>query len=434
MTKIIEQIQEAKQLHSLLNEQESVWVPVWKDHEKHPLNNDLSFIYIRIGNDDYLLSLSHSETLGVDNDVLLSLVKTNKTKWVFQSKRFLHSLDGSYDHPTIYDIDSNYFLTTGQTINYDKYIDSLIGEWVRLGYRDDLPCSIPIYRWLSVLQNLTLDYLDYTHTIHSDFSWYNSHIIPTLCHIERNGVRVDTELFFDRFGDKYKKHVTKSNTVYTEYNPYIATGRPSSRYAGINFGALNKSDGTRKCFIPSDRYILMDYDAYHPRLVGKLIGYKLPKTSVHKWLADQYGTDYELAKKTTFRLLYGGIDEEFMDIPFFAKTDAYINRIWDEAQRCGYLQTLKRKIPLDWVENPNPQKVFNYLLQAIETERNFSILGSLLDYIKDKPITFTLYNYDSFLLDVHNSVSKSNIAGLQSILSEGGFPVKFSSGMNFDEV
>ena len=42
MTKIIEQKEEVKQLHSLLNEQESVWVPVWKDHEKLKKHFDLS--------------------------------------------------------------------------------------------------------------------------------------------------------------------------------------------------------------------------------------------------------------------------------------------------------------------------------------------------------------------------------------------------------
>ena len=434
MVKILELKEEIQSLYSLLNEQESVWFPVWIDHEKHPVTNDLSFIYIRVGNDDYLLPVSHSETIGADKRVVSMLISNGKPKWMFQTKRFLHSLDKNDDYPTIYDVDSNYFLQTGQTINYDKYIDPLLSEWIRKGYKDNLPTSIPIYRWTTALRSLVLDYSSYYTTIHSDFNWYNSYVIPILSQIERNGVGVDSEKFLDRFGEAHLKHVTEQNRIYTEYNPFVVTGRPSSRHGGINFAALNKSDGTRKCFIPSYRFILMDYDAYHIRLIGKLIGYRLPKESAHQWLADQYGMDYESAKKTTFRLLYGGIDDEFKDIPFFEQTDRYIQRLWKDTEQNGYLRTTRRKIPLEWIEEPNPQKVFNYLLQATETERNIIILKSVMGFINDRPINLALYNYDSFLFDVPPTITKSDLTGLQSVLQEGGFPVKISSGMNFDEV
>ena len=36
---------------------------------------------------------------------------------------------------------------------------------------------------------------------------------------------------------------------YTQYNPYTSTGRPSNRYNGINYAALNKEDGTRDRFV-----------------------------------------------------------------------------------------------------------------------------------------------------------------------------------------
>ena len=77
--------------------------------------------------------------------------------------------------------------------------------------------------------------------------------------------------------------------VYSEYNPYTATGRPSNRFGGLNFAALNKKDGSRKKFI--SRYgkegmlVEMDYDAYHLRLIGDEVNYKFPKGSVHKHMA-----------------------------------------------------------------------------------------------------------------------------------------------------
>ena len=74
--------------------------------------------------------------------------------------------------------------------------------------------------------------------------------------------------------------------VYTEYNPYTITSRPSNRHGGVNFSALNKKDGSRESFIPPDGslFLQFDYDNYHVRLIGKLIKYKLPDTSVHQWL------------------------------------------------------------------------------------------------------------------------------------------------------
>ena len=82
-------------------------------------------------------------------------------------------------------------------------------------------------------------------------------------------------------------------------------------FGGINFAALNKSDGTRKKYI--SRYgdngcmIEMDYDAYHLRLIAEIVGYEFPEGSVHQYLADQYGVDYDKSKSLSFKYLYGEI-------------------------------------------------------------------------------------------------------------------------------
>jgi hypothetical protein len=79
----------------------------------------------------------------------------------------------------------------------------------------------------------------------------------------------------------------------------------------------------------------MDYDAYHPRIIGKLIGYELPKTSVHQWLADQYGVPYEESKGITFQLLYGGIPEEFDEIPYYKSVREFIEKLWSKSTESG---------------------------------------------------------------------------------------------------
>jgi hypothetical protein len=105
-----------------------------------------------------------------------------------------------------------------------------------------------------------------------------------------------------------------------------------------------------------------------------------------------------------------------------------------ETQKRGFLQTPHRIIPLDWIEQPNPQKVFNYLLQAVETEMNVDKMKRVLDYIKGSEISFCLYTYDSFLFDVPVDVDKDMIRGLKEIIVDGGFPIKASWGLDYGKL
>jgi hypothetical protein len=178
----------------------------------------------------------------------------------------------------------------------------------------------------------------------------------------------------------------------------------------------------------------MDYNAYHPRLIGKLIKFHMPEGNVHEWLAEQYGCDVNEGKGITFRLLYGGIDDDFRQIPYLNAVADYIDELWIETQKNGYLQTPHREIPLSWIEQPNAQKVFNYLLQAVETEMNIEVMRKILDYIKGSGINFCLYTYDSFLFDVPTDIDKGLIRGLKEIIEGSGFPVKASWGLDYGKL
>jgi hypothetical protein len=283
-----------------------------------------------------------------------------------------------------------------------------------------------------VIQTIIPKYTDLEDSDYN-FYWYNLTYIPLLSEIEKYGVRVDGKKFTDRWPSS-QKHISSTNRVFTEYNPFTITGRPSNRYGGVNFSALNKTDGSRECFVSDGIFLQMDYDAYHPRLIGKLIGYQLPQTSVHQWLSEQYGTTYEEGKGVTFQLLYGGIPDEFLEIPYFKSVDTYIKDLWVKVQTDGYLTTLKRRIPLSWIEQPNPQKVFNYLLQAVETELNADKIGKILDYISGSGISLSLYTYDSFLFDVPTDVDTDTIVKLKGIIEGGGFPIKGSWGVDYSKV
>jgi hypothetical protein len=263
--------------------------------------------------------------------------------------------------------------------------------------------------------------------------WYNEVFIPTLSDIEQFGIRIVREKFIDRW-PQASKQLSPDNLVFTEYNPFTVTGRPSNRHGGVNYAALNKTDGSRECFVSDGIFLQMDYNAYHPRLIGKLIKFHMPDGNVHEWLAEQYGCDVNEGKGITFRLLYGGIDDDFRQIPYLNAVADYIDTLWIEVQKKGYLQTPHREIPLSWIEQPNAQKVFNYLLQAVETEMNIEVMRKILDYIKGSGINFCLYTYDSFLFDVPTDIDKSSIKGLKEIIEGSGFPVKASWGLDYGKL
>jgi hypothetical protein len=48
----------------------------------------------------------------------------------------------------------------------------------------------------------------------------------------------------------------------------------------------------------------------------------------------------------------------------------------------------------------NPQKLFNYILQNLETSTNVLILWDILCILRKCKTQLVLYTYDSFLLDV----------------------------------
>ena len=47
----------------------------------------------------------------------------------------------------------------------------------------------------------------------------------------------------------------------------------------------------------------------------------------------------------------------------------------------------------------NQTKMFNYVIQALETHTNVVMLEQILEYLSDKKTQIVLYTYDAFLFD-----------------------------------
>ena len=420
---IVETNKEKDQFLEYWNNEQSTIIPIWEDLERHPMNNRLSFLYVRFSNIDFILPFNHNDC----EPLTIDLTRSTQSKWIWNKKGFLQT---DIDIKNLKDVQTALFFEQNNLYDIQSKLEVLTNFYYRLGIRDDLGASIPIMKWGEVLREIVGEW-----NLIDTVEWVDDKMIPLLSDIERYGVGVDTEKFLDRWKDN-QKHIRtteQGNVVYTEYNPYTITSRPSNRHGGVNFSALNKKDGSRESFIPPDGslFLQFDYDAYHVRLIGKLIKYKLPDTSVHQWLADQYGCSYDESKGRTFRILYGGVSDEDRKIPFFDKVDKFIRKVQDDAVRNGYLQTPKgRKIPLGWIEKPNAQKFFNYLLQATETEFNIEVMDKLKKLQLPLPI---LYTYDSFLFEFDDSEVET-IKLVKSVLESYGFPVKADWGKNYSQI
>jgi len=254
---------------------------------------------------------------------------------------------------------------------------------------------------------------------------YNNEVLDNLSYIESTGLQ------------------TTEDMVYSEYNLYTSTGRPSNRFGGLNFAALNKKDGSREKFI--SRYkngvlVEMDYDGYHLRLIADRIGYEFPKGSVHEHMAKLYGTDYSEAKSLSFQYLYGYIPKEIQENnEYFSRVHEYIQKLWIEYKSKDFIVSdiYNKRIYKKNLTDMNANKLFNYTIQLMETENNMRVLSELIPKIDkdDYKSKLILYNYDAFLFDFNMEDGLDYLKKVKGILEQAGrFPVKVGWGLNYHDM
>ncbi len=417
---IVESNLEKEQFLEYWNNEQSIVIPIWEDLERHPMTCDVSFLYVRFQNLDFVLPFKHNDCELIEID----LSKSTQPKWVWNKKALLQT-DLKIQNQK--DIQTSLFFNENKLYPFGEKLEVLTNFYHRLGMRDGLGKSIPIMKFMEVLGDMSNDFGKLSPT----FDWIDNTMIPILSDVERKGIQVDRKKFFDRWKDN-KKSLWFSRT-FTEYNPYTITSRPSNRHLGINFSALSKKDKSREIFIPQEgkKFVQFDYDAYHVRIIAKLIKYDLPDTSVHSWLANQYNCGYDESKGRTFRILYGGVSDEDRKIPFFDKVDKFIHKMQEESIDRGFIKTpMGRKIPIGWIEQPTAQKYFNYLLQASETEFNIEVMKKLKDSGLPLP---NLYTYDSFLFEFGIEDTEV-LRKIKPVLESFGFPTKVSYGDDYSLV
>jgi len=352
-----------------------------------------------------------------------------------------NELNHIYHWDNVIDVGMLYYLNTNNPLSFDDINTSAHTYFKQKYHRvNNVNKLIPVNKHLEYCIEIkdkmkrVLTVCDSTGT----FLKYNDVVIDNLSFIESSGLKVNR----DKLPFKYQRHISKDNFVFTRYNPYTLTGRPANKYGGLNFSAMNRSDGSREPFVSrfedSGLLIEMDYDAYHLRLIADIVNYDFPDGSVHEYLGNQYGVDYEESKKLSFKYLYGGIPKDIATtIPFFGLVTEYVNSNWIKYNKRFSVKSYiyNRKIGKNNLQDMNPNKLFNYLIQLNETEYNMEVISKLQKVLKGYETKLVLYQYDSFLFDFCMRDGKEFLLKIKNTIEGSAkFPVKISRGINYNDM
>ena len=428
---IIEKQDQLNQLHI----GEDVFIHIIATNENyHPALQNISLIYIRWikSHKGYILCVNHSESLSLQlADILARLSKVNNI-YTLDKKAVLHHFPTL--SPQLIDVQliSSYY--TIQDINIDQYESKVETDFKRKYYTDEPSTLIPIAKHYEKCENV-YDHIERVIRIVSEnideYAFLNHYMIPLFYNIEKQGIKLSKEPFIEYFKTlPNPKFSVSKGKIYTQYNLNTLTGRPSNAFNGVNFAALNKTNGERAAFIPeNDILVEIDFKAYHPTIIAKLAGYEFTG-NIYEQLSLQFpGSTPETIKELVFQQLYGGVRKEFQDKPFFSEVNNYTNQLWKDAENGAIGAQFGKRFTKQIIENPTPQKLLNYIVQNTETIFNVVQFSAVMNLLKDKNTKIILYTYDSILLDYDSS---ENL--LDSITSLLKFNYSTKTGGNYAEI
>ena len=400
-----------------------------KNNNFHPALTDLSLIYIRPLDDKkgYVICLNHTESFGIDKvEVLDWLLEHTGNLWVLNKKKALHWMYPLADK--LFDVNFISFVDTGTGTRCTDYY------YNKYPSLPNTNCLIPIskhYEESEAMFPEVLPLIQQYNLLDTQLQFQNFHTTHVFYQIEKNGIKVDKTCFVDFYKDKlqHPEFNLYKGKVYTQYNLYTTTSRPSNTFNNTNYAALNKDNGERECYKPTnDKFIEMDFQGYHPRLIGEMVNFHFPiEQSTYEYLSGLLGVSAQEAKELTFKQLYGGIWSEYLYKPFFRDVAAYTDGLWEEYQYGGYIKTENKTFKRSELPDMTPAKLLNYVVQSAETATNIILLELILKYLENKKTKLVLYTYDAFLFDY----AKEDGDILQEIVDILEYPVGIKQGITY---
>ena len=384
----------------------------------HPTQNGICALYIKplVSTKGFIVPLHHSETLSIDMTDINAMLQKFNSIYVRDKKEFLHylPLKGLFD---INQQNPPYIPELLQTHNiFNK----------RYPNKKNINKIIPIVKHYEYCEEIYNNLKDKINEPINDF--YNNKVSMVFNSIERSGIRVNREKFQSHF------HDVDGEFIYTQYNYKTLTGRPSNKFKGVNYAALNKENKSRESFIPrNDSFYEFDIGAYHPTLLAKLVGYDFGGEDIHSSFAKMYGVDYKKAKELTFKQLYGGVFDQYKELEFFKKVQVYTDKLWEEFNEKGWIECpiSKHRFVKEKLGEMKPQKLLNYVLQNLETAMNVHILWEIIKVLRNKKTKIVLYTYDSFLFDVSKE-EEGILDEIKELFNKHKLQIKTCHGSNYN--
>ena len=381
----------------------------------------------------YIIPINHSEGFSISIDQIQSFLKSIPKVYLLDKKWHSYYLDlpnGIDVYFTILDLD-------GKIQDFQCYTPVHLDYYEKFKYSPSVNDYIPIskhYERCECMFEMVRDYVGRE----SNAEWQNKYA-EVYKWVEEQGILIDEKVFDKYFETPWKGRSLRDSKVYSCYNLYNITSRPTNAFNSINCRAFNKENHSRTAFIPqNDAFVEFDFDGYHLRLVANLMNLELPHDqSVHEYLGKQYFSkdeltpeEYQESKKITFRQMYNGVEDEYKHIPLFEHVAEFVQAMWEEYKRVRYTTLPNgRKIVQ---ENANPQKLFYYYIQCLETVNNVKKLSKLKEYLQNKQSKVLLVVYDSILIDYSAEDGKGTLADIKNILEEDGYRVKAKKGHNYN--
>ena len=434
---IVDSESDLNALFACIQGRKTLLVPILADPLLHAAVNKVTCIYVYTEDAiERIVPIQHTEQLRGFTEHLQQFLDLSDI-FVYDKKQWLQ-IGGNQ---AVWDVKTLWWYTYNEAYDETHYhTPAHQFYWRRHTALPNINALIPIMQHLAMCQKIRKYAwpMCVNSKLTESYLQFNSTYPETFAAIENAGLHVN---------DTFKMPaLIKDNRVYSQYNYYTMTGRPSNAYRGFNFAAMNKEDGTRTAFcsrFENGALVEMDFDSYHVRLIARLIGYDLPVSSIHDYLGRFYFGVPELteeqraeSKQITFRLLYGGIDSEFLSIPFFEKVNAFVYTLWAKWKSKGRIETpiLNRPITKDMVKNMTANKLFNYYLQAVETEVSVQKIQQVQALLKTHETVIILYTYDSILFDVPVTEAKALLPQIKHVLEQGNFPTKVKCGNIYNKL
>jgi hypothetical protein len=399
----------------------------------HPSLQQVSLIYVRPLDykHGFIIVVNHSEGLHLSIKQIDSFYCSLMHKFTLNKKNICYHLAPTYDYRDISDLNFNNLIEKNPILYHEDFNTKVHNDfYAKFSHLENINTIIPIVKHYEKYENL---YSKVEHLIKktsNEFKFYNNELNKAFYEIEKNGMLIDPNIIEISNPERF----IKNGRIYSQYNLYNTTLRPSNAFNGLNFAAINKDNGDRAFIVPeNDLLVEFDYKSFHLYIMSKLIDFKVPD-DFHTYLGKQYFNkteltpeEYKESKQKTFHILYTEEIKKYRHIEFFKLVEEYKNKLWNEYKKNGYI---KGVTGMKFDKLNSPTQVLPYLFQNYETWHNVQIINKINFYLEEKKTKLILYSYDSFLFDYSKQDGEECLNNIREILEGNGFKCGVKHGEN----